>query len=99
MFSRTVRIMNNLTLYSVNIYPNPVVDLMKIKFHNTLTTEPITVTIIDAAGRKVLVQKSTMAVGSNEMVLNLKGFVPGMYFIKIMNKNNEVFCNQKFIKE
>ena len=99
MFSRTVRIMNNLTLYSVNIYPNPVVDLMKIKFHNTLTSEPITVTIIDAAGRKVLVQKSTMAVGSNEMVLNLKGFVPGMYFIKIMNKNKEIICNQKFIKE
>ncbi|HPA22683.1 MAG TPA: M14 family zinc carboxypeptidase [Ferruginibacter sp.] len=99
LFSRTVRINNNLALYAINVYPNPVVDIMKVRFQNTIASEKLTFSIIDGAGRKVLVQKSTIAPGAIEVMLNLKGLAQGIYILKVSNKNNETLGNQKFIKE
>ena len=67
---------------------------MKVRFQNTIASEKLTFSIIDGAGRKVLVQKSTIAPGAIEVMLNLKGLA-----LKVSNKNNETLSNQKFIKE
>lgn len=60
----------------IQLYPNPVNEQLFIKSFETIATN---VEIYNAIGKRVLKQKYS----SNNVKLNLNGFVKGVYFVKI----------------
>ncbi len=62
----------------LKIYPNPTSSYLYFDFERT-STEPVQLTLTDAAGRVVFSQKTM----TNE--LNISHLSPGLYFLKILN--------------
>ncbi|NUM50778.1 MAG: T9SS type A sorting domain-containing protein [Flavobacteriales bacterium] len=75
----------------ISIYPNPVNDMLNIKFNET--TEPSTIEIHDTFGKKVLFER----INKNVKSIDISAFSRGMYLLKVKNNTNEFF--KKFIKE
>lgn len=81
---------NNLNIQSVNIYPNPVNDMLNVK---TTNSQPIqSIQIINSVGQIV----STQKVQAKQTTVNLKGFNSGFYLIQIQTKDGII--TKKFIK-
>jgi PKD repeat protein len=69
------------------VYPNPTVDVLKVKLAFNL--EDITVSLTDLNGKKLFNQQST----ENELLhIDMTSFEKGIYILRIVNKNGvEVF--------
>ncbi|MFB9056113.1 alpha/beta hydrolase fold domain-containing protein [Mariniflexile ostreae] len=76
-------------------YPNPVKngDKLKIHLNSNFTSEKVQVQIINNLGQIVL--NNAMDVDSNTIILNIKGFEKGLYFLKI--ETNPMSQTLKFI--
>jgi hypothetical protein len=70
----------------IKIYPNPIIDNLKIDMDGLNSVE-----IIDLAGKIVLQQKSS----SNSLTINLSELNAGLYFVRANGNNNTI---QKIIK-
>lgn len=78
------------------LYPNPVKSQIFIK-DQTKSLKNITVEILDASGRTLRTPKVDY-LSSGEISLNLEGFLPQTYIIKIF-ENNNLILTQKIIKD
>ncbi len=76
-------------LSNVNIYPNPVNDLMNI--HSDVSFDEVLIT--DISGRTI----KTVRASGNNMSVNVNQLPEGIYMIKILN-NNEVVGFSKVVK-
>jgi hypothetical protein len=70
----------------VLIYPNPTEGDIQLKF-DRIPKKETWVKILNESGK--LISKSL--INSNEVNLSLKGYVPGIYFIQIVQKNPKTF--------
>jgi uncharacterized delta-60 repeat protein len=68
-----------------DLYPNPVIgSSFNIRFHSDAST-PVSIRIMDAAGREALTQVSAMSSGDNEIALLLPASIKnGAYFCEVM---------------
>ena len=66
----------------VSIYPNPAHNNVHVKFFSN-TAETAEVRLTDITGKAVLNQHIKTTNGENNLVLNLSGITPGMYFINL----------------
>ncbi len=98
MYSNIVNIKLAKRLTTI-IYPNPVKKTLTVKIRNQDLTDHFVMKITDAAGRTVHEQTATVATGSNEIRINLQKLPPQVYFLKIVNRNNEIVLIDKFLKE
>jgi hypothetical protein len=71
----------------VQIYPNPTKGIVQLKFTNFLPNVDTWITVYSASGQ--LISKSL--VRNKDEFLNLKGNLPGIYFIKIDQKNSKTY--------
>lgn len=78
------------TKFQIQIYPNPVTEILNIEIDEPLTFNKIE--IYDMTGKLVL---STL---SNKNILSTKNIDKGIYILKVYTKQNEIFST-KFIKE
>lgn len=74
------------------VYPNPVKDILNLKFH-LLSTEPTFIRITNILGEEVLTETIT----SGNFALKTNSFRSGVYFVTVTNKNNQ--STKKFIIE
>ncbi|MEI6312605.1 MAG: T9SS type A sorting domain-containing protein [Bacteroidota bacterium] len=86
------------------IYPNPVTDLINISINQleNMKIDDYRLEIYDAIGKKQSLQnieKETTLFGELKFQVNIKKLISGMYFIHILDKDNKVISNGKFIKE
>ena len=65
----------------IQVYPNPVTDLLTIRFGEAVPSKPLKVTVIDVTGRVVLAE----AVSASEFHLNVSQWPSGVYFVKSDN--------------
>jgi len=62
-------------------YPNPVSDLLNVSF-NSNKNQDVLVSMMDAAGRLVVVENRNAAEGSNKIELSVSGLASGIYTLQ-----------------
>jgi Secretion system C-terminal sorting domain/Fibronectin type III domain len=80
------------------IYPNPVANTLNLII-NAPTTDKVTVTVTDIAGKILLQQIASLAAGDNTMQLNVSKLTAGTYVIKATCQNGCDSGAKKFVKE
>lgn len=78
---------------AIEVYPNPLQSFLNVDFKATNKLQK-TINIYSANGKLVLTKSS----GEN-MRLNLKQLIPGVYFIKINNNSGRLLYGGKVVKE
>ncbi|MFT3912151.1 MAG: T9SS type A sorting domain-containing protein [Ferruginibacter sp.] len=92
-YSSTVKV-NVKYNFALNIYPNPVVDVLTVDL-TSLTREDAVITIIDAAGKKMYQKNITIEKGKNTIPINTT-FLPGDTYI--LSVNGKQYYTAEFIK-
>jgi hypothetical protein len=80
---------------SFSIYPNPTNGNLSIKNVNSIDKE-IVVTVYDVLGNAIIENKELNSAIEN---IDLSDFSSGLYFVKIMNKNNQLLYSDKIVKQ
>jgi len=70
----------------MNLFPNPVSDMLSIKSHSEIKK----LAVFNLLGQKVMVKENTN-------ILNVNKLKPGAYILKIVDENDSV-STKKFIK-
>ncbi|HTN45124.1 MAG TPA: T9SS type A sorting domain-containing protein [Flavipsychrobacter sp.] len=66
---------------SIEVYPNPVSDLLKIKVTGAHLSDNGTISVTDASGREVRKTK----IGASEQSINMTGLPSGIYLVKYVD--------------
>jgi hypothetical protein len=75
-------------------YPNPVSKTLYVSFENA-TVSPKSVEIISVLG--ALVKKELVYLFQNNLEIDMTGFANGVYFVKIIDQNNDLIVTKKII--
>ncbi|WP_439151810.1 GEVED domain-containing protein [Winogradskyella sp.] len=99
-----LRISNQLSvedtsLESTNIYPNPFNDSVTLKLPNNVDASTINYTIYDIQGRIVLTSNENTINGNSIIITMMDALNPGPYLIKIENTTNNQFITKRLIKQ
>jgi|GEM_PF-261996 len=96
-YSNVVNVYYNPSMVSVNVYPNPVKDVLTIKI---LTSVPdsYNITITDLAGRKVHEESQSITGTEREFNIDLRKSPAQMYIVTVRNGNNKIIANRKVNK-
>jgi hypothetical protein len=81
-----IRIIEEEVISQLSVYPNPVHELLTITSDVKLD-ENIKLILTDPAGRSVPFE--TTSITDMTVVLNLSGLQPGVYMLRLINKNND----------
>ncbi len=76
----------------ITLYPNPAHNQLQVKTSNEKISG---YQILDAIGQTVRSGKTT----GSETIVTIQDLVPGVYFLKFMDKNNKAIKAKKFIKK
>jgi hypothetical protein len=71
-----------------SMYPNPVSDLLNIKFPESFNG-PLTIKISELTGR-IILDRSYSNTASGNLKVNLKDFAKGIYLVKIVTEKDEI---------
>lgn len=96
-YSKAISI-NNDRPVSMSLYPNPSSDQLTIQL-NTGITENVKIQAIDFSGKVILNKLYSVSSGINTINLNIKSWLPELYFIRVVNNNNKLMFAQKFVKQ
>jgi len=77
----------------VNIYPNPTNGMMLLQSSNRLREHTVTMKITDMSGRMVLLREIVL----NE-VANVSDLLPGVYLVRLLDKNGDLIETERLIK-
>ncbi|MES2760924.1 MAG: PKD domain-containing protein [Bacteroidota bacterium] len=92
--SQTVTGIKNLNAnVSLNVYPNPMSDLLNIEIGDA-TENRYSITLVDAIGREVIRKDVQM----NNALLNVSGLQKGYYCLMLLNANGVVIKTTKLVK-
>jgi PKD repeat protein len=92
---KSVTSIQNIKMLQLEVYPNPVKDILKINFGNPVEGT-ILIEILNIAGQVTYSQELTTD-GFNQTAINVQHLKPGIYFLKVIN-GNYPFADRKFIK-
>ncbi len=95
-YSHTININTSFGKSVVTIFPNPVKDILNLNISGIDAGSQFVIT--DVTGNILYKQQLPVGSVSASIKVNLLGFLPQLYFIKIMNSKNEVKSVQKFLK-
>ncbi|WP_052823362.1 PQQ-dependent sugar dehydrogenase [Neotamlana sedimentorum] len=85
---------NDFALANLEMYPNPVKDVLYIKLPNNINYETISLDLVDIQGRLI---KTTTAKGQLITISNFDTLNSGIYFVRFKN-NAEFIGSKKLIK-
>ncbi len=81
-----------------DLYPNPTSS--EFSFDIIADADKnITVEVYDLLGKKVIQQKYFVIAGQSSFKINIEQFKDGMYFIRLLDKDNSVLNTQRVIKQ
>jgi hypothetical protein len=86
---------NNLTGFSV--YPNPANDFLKIQLPNYESGESVRVQIYNSIGH--LVFETELSISDKEEAINISEFENGVYFIKLIDKQNKILVKKLVVSK
>lgn len=94
-YSKVIAVKPGTPAATISIYPNPVQHSLNIQLKSTGKQEA-GITILDAAGKRLLQQQWTLQEGLNNNSLPVNNFAAGTYWLIIATGNNSI--KQQFIK-
>lgn len=81
---------------NLDVFPNPVSEILEIEYNHKID-EPIDVKILNHKGQLIkLISSQNYKSGTNNIKLDVRNFVSGLYFIKLQTRT--VTVTKKFIK-
>ena len=83
---------------NLSVYPNPVVDLLKISFKSGQKSKAV-ISLFNNIGKQVFVQESDVVPGNNLFSIDMrnKSIEPGIYFVQIVVQS-EVLTRKLIVK-
>jgi hypothetical protein len=72
--------------WSASVYPNPVVNRLKIQF-DTNSSGEYAFELIDITGKKLITEKTKLILPGQVEELDFSGLIPAMYLLKIIPSN------------
>ncbi len=75
--------------WEVKTYPNPVKELLHVKF-NLEKPDDFTLVVIDLTGKKLFMKDYTGVQPSEVKEISFRDYAPGVYFLTIYNKDKTV---------
>jgi hypothetical protein len=96
--SSIAQTLSNMAIENINVYPNPVVDMLKVSFKSNVSGV-VGIFIINNIGKRVYNQESVIEIGNNVIQVDIKGnsIEPGVYFIQCV-AGNEAFTRKLIVK-
>lgn len=98
-YSKVVKLQQNNLPIIASIYPNPVLDELNVKFENVRKSEQYLFQITNTVGQVLIQETNRIKLGESVQKLQLKKLPAQVYYLKILNSNNEVVSIQKIIKQ
>lgn len=80
------------------VFPNPASENVNLVFNNNLSSNVITVNVLDFSGKLVDTKTVNAANGLNNFTYNCSHLLKGMYIVNIQSNNGEI-ATQKLIKQ
>ena len=89
---------SEVSIENLSVYPNPVVDMLKISFKSTRRTIAV-ISIFNNIGKQVYSQESSVDQGNNLLNIDVrsKAIEPGIYFIQLVVEK-EVITRKLIVK-
>ncbi len=83
---------------NLSVYPNPVIDLLKISFKSSRKGKAV-VSLFNNIGKQVYNQESSVDLGNNLISIDVrsKAIEPGIYFVQIV-VDTEIFTRKLIVK-
>jgi hypothetical protein len=81
----------------VSIFPNPATDALVIRMNNT-SSETLQVELTDVQGRVIYRKAHTADQVNADIRIDLRGFDPQVYILKISNDKGELMTTEKIVK-
>jgi len=81
---------------TVNVYPNPVTDVLNINLEAIKSFEA-TISITDVTGKTIYTSQHSFVAGANNVAISTEAFATGNYFINIATEEGSVV--KQFIKK
>ncbi|QKG80952.1 T9SS type A sorting domain-containing protein [Tenuifilum thalassicum] len=82
----------------INVFPNPVSDILKLRIDNRFATGNVFIEIFDVTGKLVLSEKMNLE-QSSPAALNLSNLRSGIYILHVFSENDNAKKVIKLIKE
>ncbi|MFC4230440.1 beta strand repeat-containing protein [Parasediminibacterium paludis] len=95
-YSKVVNCQLAATSTSINIYPNPVQSILHAQITAT-NAGTVKISVIDAQGKVVATQKTTVVIGINSIAVPVAPLTAGNYMLEIESANGKQ--QQRFVKE
>jgi hypothetical protein len=86
------------SLQLVNVYPNPTANKLNVNIESPVT-ENVTLFVTDMAGKTLINLRKAVAVGDNNIELNVSALPTGSYLIKAICANGCETTTAKFVKQ
>ncbi|HEX5150496.1 MAG TPA: T9SS type A sorting domain-containing protein [Parafilimonas sp.] len=97
-YSNIVVLRDNLITDAIEVYPNPVKNLLNVKVPAT-SNKKIKLEITDNSGKAILTKSTLISSGETIIQLNVSQLSSGAYFIKLFAADGSVKAENKFIKQ
>lgn len=88
----------NNTSFDCNLSPNPANETIVLAI-NSQSEQYVQLEIIDCTGKQIENKNVKIIAGANTITANLERFSKGIYFVKIISKQNNLLYAGKFIKQ
>lgn len=88
----------NKTTFDCNLSPNPANEAIVLTI-NSQSEQGVELEIIDCTGKQIENKHVKILTGANTYKANLERFSKGIYFVKIIDKQNNLLYAGKFIKQ
>ncbi|MFK7947919.1 MAG: family 16 glycosylhydrolase [Saprospiraceae bacterium] len=85
-----------ITNNDIRFYPNPIQDDLSINYES-ITNEPVQITILDMIGRVLIVQNKDLTQGDNQLNIDCTNLPQGNYFIQLQSNSTSII--QMIIKQ
>ncbi len=83
---------------NVNIYPNPVIDILKVSLDASQENEA-KVQIVSNNGQVLRQQSVEISKGKSSISIEVEDFAPGVYYLYILTENTDKLGSFKFTKK
>ena len=97
-YSNTVTINYQPKHFVVQLYPNPVADVLQLSI-SADRPELLRVQVADMAGRTIYSQNAVVREGVQQIQINTTTWLPQMYQISIFNASGKLMTSQTFIRQ
>ena len=82
-----------------NLYPNPTSGEFTIEINQPSLTGKVIMEVYDVFGKRVVNEQHTVEKGTTLLKTSIEEFGNGMYFVRLVDENNNLIYTHRFVKQ